>query len=255
MFFLSKLLGYFASPMGVALLLMLGACIFAWFRPSRFWMRLLTLLCFGWFVFWSLPSTVLWIGGALERGYPPVPVAGQPKADAIVILGGSMASPKGGMAVPELHGSADRVWHAARLYRAGKADKIIFSGIGEGPGARQFLRDLNVRADDILLEDKSRNTVENIRNIKALLDEKKFKRILLVTSATHMRRAMRTCELAGIDAIPAAADHEILTRREYIKTGNSLSWLPSVDCFLTSNVIAKEYIGLWAMKLKLHGRP
>jgi uncharacterized SAM-binding protein YcdF (DUF218 family) len=196
------------------------------------------------------------MGNGLERDYPPVPLDQVPAADAIVILGGGMMSPIGAMVYPELFNGADRVWHAARLYKAGKAPVVIMSGTGEGPGAKRFLRDLGVPPDHFIWEEKSGNTVENIKNTKALCEEKKFKRVLLVTSAFHMRRTLRTCELAGFEVIPAATDHEALARLEGGKARKDfLSKLPSPDAYMMNHVYVKEHVGLWALRLKIHGRP
>jgi len=246
---------FLASPLGVGFALMLAALVCGW--RGNWWGRAFSLLCIAWFAFWSAPQTMLWLGGALERDYPPVALADVQSADAIVILGGGMSSPVGKMVYPELYGGADRIWHAARLYKAGKAPLIIFSGVVEGPGAKQFLRDLGVPGKDVILEEKSGNTVENIRNSKALCEEKKIKKVLLVTSAFHMRRTMRTCELAGFEVIPAATDHEVLCWQEWSKAGvgGIRLFLPSPGVFAFNSVIAKEYVGLWAIKLKIHGRP
>jgi len=240
--------------MGIGFFLMLAALVCGW-RGTNWWSRAFLVLCVAWFGFWSAPQTMLWLGGALERDYPPVALADVKPADAIVVLGGSMLPPVGKMVYPELSSGADRIWHAARLYNAKKAPLIIFSGVGEGAGAKQFLRDLGVPSKDFIWEDKSRNTVENIINTKALCEEKKIKKVLLVTSAFHMRRAMRTCELAGFDVIPAATDHEVLCFQECNKGGGIKLFFPSPAVFAFNNVIAKEYVGLWAMKLKIHGRP
>ena len=80
--------------------------------------------------------------------------------DAIVVLGGGIgpAAPPM-MPEPHLTDSADRIWHAARLYHRGLAPRIIVSG-GGGPTAemseaeamRLFLTDLGVPAEAIVLE-------------------------------------------------------------------------------------------------------
>ena len=251
MFNLSKILWFFASPLGFGLVLLLLA--FLW--RSAWKGRLLAGVGLLWFVGWSLPSTTIWLGGALERDYPPVALGDVAAADAIVILGGGMTPPVGAMKYPELFSAADRVWHAARLYKAGKAPLIIFSGVGEGAGARQFLRDLGVPSKDFIWEDKSRNTRENIVLTKALCEERKITKVLLVTSAFHMRRTMFTCQLAGFDVIPAATDHEALSRQERRAGSGFFLHLPASDAFFMNNVYAKELVGIWAMKLKIYGRP
>ena len=252
--FWSKFLGFCASPMGVGLALMLLTFVCAW-RKSVCWSRIFASACLAWNVFWALPSTMMWLGTGLERDHPPVPLDKTPNADAIVVLGGCMMTPVGAMAYPELFGAADRVWHAARLHKAGKAPVIIYSGVGEGEGAKRFLRDLGVPPKDFIWEDKSRNTKENIQFTQALCEEKKFKRVLLVTSAFHMRRTLRTCEAAGFEVIPAPTDHEALARAESARGANWMRHLPSAEAFSLNHVYFKEYLGLWAFKLKIHGRP
>ena len=253
-YFWSKFLGFCASPMGVGLLLMFLTFACAW-RKSVCWGRIFATACLAWNVFWALPATMLWLGSGLERDYPPVPLDKTPSADAIVVLGGAMMSPIGAMEHPELFSAADRIWHAARLHKAGKAPLVIYSGVAEGEGAKRFLRDLGVPSKDFIWEQESRNTMENIRFTQALCAEKKIKKVLLVTSAFHMRRTMRTCELAGFEVIPAPTDHEALTRAESAKKMNWLRHLPSTDAYAMSHVYFKEYLGIWAMKLKVHGRP
>lgn len=255
MFAMVKSLTFFASPLGVGLLLLFAALVCGW-RKKHGWGGGFTLICLAWFWLWSTPQAMLLTGGALERDYPPVPLADVKPADVAVVLGGGMAAQTGKMEYPELFGAADRVWHAARLYNAGKAKNIILSGVGEGAGAMEFLRDLGVPKDKITWEDKSRNTVENIRFSQTLCADKKFNKVLLVTSAFHMRRSMRTCELAGFDAVPAATDHEVLCWQECNKgAGAWKRLLPSIGAFERNHCYAKEYVGLWAMKLKIHGRP
>ena len=123
--------------------------------------------------------------------------------DAIVVLGGGIgpAMPPH-IPDPHLNDSADRIWHAARLYHRGAAPRIIASGGGgkdmtEAEAMRIFLIDLGVPAEAIVMEDASLNTIETIRLVRDLV---KDARIALVTSASHMPRAMRLARIAGLNA-------------------------------------------------------
>ena len=88
--------------------------------------------------------------------------------------------------------AADRVWHAAALYRAGKARWVLVSG-GNKPGDEDVvpeaeamavvLRALGVPASALRLEGRSRNTRENAQLSLALARQVDAKRVLLVTSA------------------------------------------------------------------------
>ena len=65
-----------------------------------------------------------------------------------------------------------------------------------------------IPTEAILLEAKSLTTAENAAFTGPLLKEKKIQRVLLVTSAAHMRRARAFFEAEGLEIIPAATDHE-----------------------------------------------
>ena len=110
-----------------------------------------------------------WIGGALEREWPIVKAEDAPKADAIVLLGGGMGSNTNVYPYAEMWNGADRVWHAARLYKAGKAPIVIPTGCNERESAVPLLRDLGVPESAILVEDEARNTEENARFVERML--------------------------------------------------------------------------------------
>jgi uncharacterized SAM-binding protein YcdF (DUF218 family) len=94
----------------------------------------LALLCLGGLWAVSTPWVAWALAMPLESRHPPVPAAASPAADAVLVLGGAMqaARPPG---QPHLGfgSAADRVWHAAALYRAGKARWVMAIG-GNRPG-------------------------------------------------------------------------------------------------------------------------
>ena len=110
-----------------------------------------------------------WIGGALESEWPIVKAEEVPKADAIVLLGGGMGSNRNVYPYAEMWGGADRVWHAARLYKAGKAPIVIPTGCNERESTVPLLRDFGVPESAILVEDAARNTEENARFVERML--------------------------------------------------------------------------------------
>jgi uncharacterized SAM-binding protein YcdF (DUF218 family) len=212
-----------------------------------------TLLAFSWLWLWvwSSPWFFVLLGGALERQYPPAPVEALPQADAIVVLGGGIASPTKLTRDAELSSGADRGWQAARCYHAGKAPLILFSGVAEGAGMRQFLMALGVPSTKILLETESKNTYENGVFTREKLKALKAKRVILVTSAWHMRRSMLTFKRLGVDVVPSAADYEALTARGNLTPRMQAYYLPSADCLNKSSAVLKEHIGYWAYRLYL----
>lgn len=111
------------------------------------------------------------------------------KADAIVVFsGGAGESGKAG------EGYEERVEYAVKLYKQGYAKNIIFSSgymhIYREPLIMKALAvSLGVPEDAILLEDKAANTYQNVKFSKEILDEKRWTKILLISSPYHMRRA------------------------------------------------------------------
>jgi uncharacterized SAM-binding protein YcdF (DUF218 family) len=135
--------------------------------------------------------------------------------DAIVVLGGSIAPRISTSEHIELGDSTERLVAAARLYRAGIATKVLFTGGSgdiadqkkkEAPLAMALLKLLGVPESALILESESRNTHENATLSKPLLEAAGAKRIVLVTSAWHMRRSAAIFRNAGYDMSPYAVD-------------------------------------------------
>ncbi|MCL6561055.1 MAG: YdcF family protein [Firmicutes bacterium] len=88
-----------------------------------------------------------------------------------------------------LAGDSERDLYAAELYRLGLAPKIIMSGCG--PTARQMADravKAGVRAQDIIMEEKSESTYENAVYSRDIVLTRNFKSAIVVTSPYHMRR-------------------------------------------------------------------
>ncbi len=241
-----KLLIALLSPLGTALLLGTIAILAGFFYRRRLAL-LLGVIAVGWLYTWSLPVPSLWLRHQVESSYPPIPVRDLPKADAIVILGGGMHAPRDSLRYPNLEAAADRIWHGARLYHAGKAPLLVLSGgvdpdstdlLPEAVAMQIFLRDLGVPDAALLLEDRSRNTRQNAQFSAELLKARNIRRVLLVTSALHMRRARALFEGVGLEVIPAATDHEALGATDW-------HWLPEPPALYGSGRAMKELVGRW----------
>jgi uncharacterized SAM-binding protein YcdF (DUF218 family) len=170
--------------------------------------------------------------------------------DAIVVLGGGIAPavpPQ--REFPTLTDSADRIWAAARLYKQGVAPRIIVSGGGflaadndpattEAEAMRRFLVDLGVPDEAIVSEGKSDNTIENIRNVRKLVQDRP---VALVTSAYHMPRAMRIARTANVNAGAFPVNFRALrsTRPPWE------NWLPTVSGMADALLALHEIAGIW----------
>jgi uncharacterized SAM-binding protein YcdF (DUF218 family) len=247
----SKLLIALVSPVGSTILgcavglLTLGLASSPRLRRAG---MVLTCLSVVWLWIWSLPITGDSIRRSAESHYPPVPVAKVPSADVIVLLGGAISPPvRGGAPFPNMSAAADRIWHAARLYKAGKAPLIIASGgsdsnlstESESESMRTLLVDLGVPASAIILEARSRTTKQNAQFSAEILRTRNLQSVLLVTSALHMRRALNDFEATGVDATPAPTDHSG-------PTGFGIErWFPSAGALDVSGQAMKEVAASW----------
>jgi len=243
--FLTKVLSLFIHPLSLGLLLLLAGGV-----VSYRWQRIgLVGIAVGVLVIW-IPATPVfsdWVRGTLESRFPPDSVRAVRPADAIVVLGGSVGAPRPPRVYPDLNGASDRVWHAARLYKAGKAPLVIAAGgtlpwkdqmFREAPVMQSLLASWGVPPDSVLLESESANTYENATFTADLVSKRGFDRVLLVTSALHMRRALATFRGAGVKAVPAATDYQVVEG-----TTTLLDLLPNAGALSGSTAAIREYVG------------
>ena len=108
------------------------------------------------------------------------------QADAILVLGGE---------------SQARPVTAARLYREGVASKVFIIGTGDHETNRRALLSGGVPENRITIERESKSTLENAEFAKPLLEAAGVRRVLLVTSSFHARRALATFQqrIPGIE--------------------------------------------------------
>jgi len=101
--------------------------------------------------------------------------SGPVNADVMVVLGG---------------GAYERPQRAAKLFREHAASRILVSGFGDGEINRRLLLETGVPPDAIEMENQSRTTKENAQFAVRRLREEKFRRVIIVTSWYHSRRAL-----------------------------------------------------------------
>jgi uncharacterized SAM-binding protein YcdF (DUF218 family) len=261
MYQFSKLAGYLLSPLSLAICLWLAAGGLALAGRRRAGMLM---ACLALATLWvaSMPVTAIALSGPLERRYPVMPVEMAPAADAILVLGGAVAA-----ATPPdrptfaLTSASGRVWQAAALYRAGKARWIVVAAGGERESATEqveaeavgeMLQMLGVPQSALVLESESRNTRENAAKSLPLLKRLGARRVLLITSAQHMPRAMQTFarSWAAQDAsapvlVPFPTDRVILSAGHI----SLKSFLPAAGALENVTRALKEYAGMVALTM------
>lgn len=252
MYLLNKIVGGCLNPLLIGLVLVIvgGLCLWRSWRKTGFG---LLVGAVAWLWLWSTPMMYRWLGGSLESEWPVVKAEDAPTADAIVLLGGGMGSNTNVYPYAEMWNGADRVWHAARLYKAGKAPVIVPTGRGERESTVPLLRDLGVPESAIVVENKARNTEENARFVEKILEPRNTqntrKRVLLVTSAWHMRRSvlMYRKYAPSLEILPAAADYEATVNTSHPFCFKDI-W-PDTNALFANSYIFKEYLGYWGYRL------
>ena len=246
--YLTKILTLLALPLGWVLLLGMGA-LFLLVRGRR---RMAgALLGAQLLLLWvcSMPWTSRYLVAGLESEYPPVALETTPLADVAVVLGGAVG-PVGDPPTENLSGASDRVLRAARLYRAGKIGHVLAVGgtqswlgnpVPEAEAIRDLLVEWGVPAAAILTETASWNTRENALHAAVIIRERGWERVLLVTSATHMRRAVEAFQGVGIEVIPSPTDYAAIGPPSL----GLLDFLPNADAFGGVSFGMREVIGGW----------
>ena len=125
-------------------------------------------------------------------------------ADAAIVLGAAVWSSGVSPVFRE------RINHGIDLYRKGKVRKLIFTGGQGNPGeptessaARDYALQSGVPLQDILIEEKSHTTYENIRYAKQVADSQGIKSVLIVSDPLHMKRAVLMAQDVGLTAEPS----------------------------------------------------
>ena len=123
------------------------------------------------------------------------------KADVAIVLGASLSS--NGVS-PVFR---ERLNHGIWLYQNGYVEKILLTGgLGEGSYqsdayvAGQYVMEQGVPEEDIILEEDSRITQENVINAKKIMDREGYETAIIVSDPVHMKRSMLMAKDAGITA-------------------------------------------------------
>ena len=92
----------------------------------------------------------------------------------------------------------------------------------------------------IVRESESRTTRDNAAYSSIILRGKGWQRILLVTSAFHMRRARPLFEAQGLDVVPAPTDYQRLVVKPPMPR-----WLPTAQALARTTTALHEHVGYW----------
>jgi uncharacterized SAM-binding protein YcdF (DUF218 family) len=184
--------------------------------------------------------------GNLEGEYPPV-LAPQPLSEntTIVVLSAHGVEDQHTPVTSNLGDeTVYRLVEGLRIYRAMPAAKIIVSGgvvrKGDKPIAElmgEFLIALGVPKNDVLIENRSRDTAENLSSVRHWVAAEPY---YLVTSSYHLRRAVGVARKLGMRPVPCPAFVKTL---QFHPRGRTWSqW--SLQMFLSFGFPSRDRINL-----------
>jgi uncharacterized SAM-binding protein YcdF (DUF218 family) len=206
------------------LLLILGSvALIAGWRPMGIWMTVGATVALA--VLGILPIGA-WLLSPLEDRFPVNP----PLPDTIhgiIALGGGIdtqvSADREQLAMNE---GAERLMTLANLGRRYPHARLAFSGgsgelFGSAPSeaavVKEHLSELGVDPNRVIFEDRSRNTFENARYSKSLLEPEAGECWLLITSAYHMPRALGVFQRSGWDVLPYPVDYHTTARPQLLE--------------------------------------
>jgi uncharacterized SAM-binding protein YcdF (DUF218 family) len=190
----------------------------------------------------------VWVGQALfawlESGYPPISRAA--RFDAVMVLGGGTDITP--WRAPQLGPSGDRLRVGAALFASGRTPLLVGSGSSIAELAQAEERDvareaatlwqeMGVPARSIVQLPGPKNTSEEIAALAILARDRGWRRVGLVTSGYHLRRAMRLAGREGLHATPIPADV-----RGELQPASTVGLVPSGAGFYAVQTASKELI-------------
>lgn len=245
-FFLKKIVSFLVQPFGLIITIFIIGLYFL-FTKRNMLAKIFLSLSLSLLLLFSYPPFANLLVLPLETKYSKYNYNN--KIRYIHVLGGGFNSDFSQPISSNLmEASLKRVIEGIIIYKQIKDSKIIFTGYKGGkdiPGSimnAKLAIALGVKKEDIIVSTKEKDTKEEAIFTKTLLSV--GEEFILVTSATHLSRAMFLFKSEGLNPIPAPTNfkkHKI----------NSYFVMPNIETLKISQMAVHEYIGiLWAKLIK-----
>lgn len=199
----------------------------------------------------SVPGRFL---SSLERPYAGVQIETLPTADAIVLLGGGAGPSRYETGGVHLTPAGDRLVMAQALFQLRKAPVLLLGGnANKLDGVVHFesliVRDLlvtwGVPAEAMIPLGANEDTHDEALKVRALAAERGWHRVLLVTSANHMRRASAVFRAQGLEVIPVPCNFLTTVGTAPPPSGVAV---PRYDGFVKMSIWLHEEVGWWTYR-------
>jgi hypothetical protein len=153
----------------------------------------------------------------------------------LLCLGGGISPSEGEITGVDLHQASDRVSTAVELVRRGKAGVLVISGgakvpnmaLSESQTTFQWIQRWALVQVPMMPLGECQNTHDEALKMAELMKVNGWRSVLLVTSASHMRRAKATFEKAGVQVTPVACAY--LSDADEMKPVKRYFHKPSAD--------------------------
>lgn len=209
LFTLKKYIGGMMLPLPLLLSLIALGLLLVWF--SRFQKSGKIIITVGWLMLLllSLQPVADGLLRPIENKYPTW--QGNQKVEYVVVLGGGYTwdanwAPSSNL----INNSLPRLNEGIRLWRANPGSKMIFTGaaaktnpVSTAEAGARVAESLGVPRSAIITLDSPKDTEEEAAAVKQAIGDVPF---LLVTSASHLPRAMVFFQQAGLHPLPAPAN-------------------------------------------------
>lgn len=207
-FLLSKFLAFLASPFSWTLILFTLGFLYKKEKTKKFFLKFsfVTLLVFG--------NSFLIDEVLRYWEIDAVQLSDSEKYDYGIVLSGMTIWDSEYKRV-NFNENADRILQSIALQQNNNIDSLIISGgdgsalqneVKEAVALKRYLNSIEYNTDKLILECNSKNTYENAINTSELLTKRgvdlSHKKILLITSALHMKRSLACFEKQGITCTP-----------------------------------------------------
>jgi uncharacterized SAM-binding protein YcdF (DUF218 family) len=240
MIYLNKLLPYLVYPITIIVFLLLWASI------TR--KRLPVILALVILIITSSPIASHQMVAYIDGQEHKKTVEDIDFADSIVVLSGMIGPIKTKQGIGYEWGDPDRFFGGIELIKAGKAKNIIFTGgilpwqkniKPEGQVLAKFAEDFGVPSSQIIVTSDVQNTRDEAKAVREILIKNNTNKIILVTSAFHMPRAVNLFRKEGIEVQVFPVDY----KSAGIGDITPMDFLPSADAFYMFHFSLRELIG------------
>jgi len=238
---MARFVEHLLQPTGLLWLLLCGTAVGFFRSRQRVWG------C--WF---GVAALLLWIVGAtplpaqlvasLERPYVAA-ARNPPLADAVVMLGGTHDFAPRALVSVNFAASGDRVMTALELIRLGRAPALLLGGSSydrygekrpESELLMAWMREWHLPTGELIPLEISASTRDEATQVAQLVRQRGWHRVLLVTSAGHLRRSVATFQRAGVEVFPVGCDFDGLDALDHpdrlwcvVPRASHLDWFQS----------------------------